>query len=30
MGTLPTEPILWGQAQDTEVSNDRINMGEGG
>lgn len=30
MGALPTEFIFWGQAEDTEVVNDRVDMGEGG
>ena len=30
MGTLPTESILRGQAEDTEVADDRVDMGEGG
>ena len=30
MGTLPTEFILRDQAEDTEVIDDRIDMGEGG
>ena len=30
MGALPTEFILWGQAKDTEVIDDRVDMGEGG
>ena len=30
MGALPTESILWGQAEDTEVIDDRVDMGQGG
>lgn len=30
MGALPTEFIFWGQAEDTEVVNDGVDMGEGG
>ena len=30
MGALPTELIFWGPAEDTEVIDDRIDMGEGG
>ena len=30
MGALPTEFVLWGQAKDTEVIDDRVDMGEGG
>ena len=30
MGTLPTESLFWSQAQDSEVFDDRVDMGEGG
>ena len=30
MGALPTELIFWGPAEDTEVIDDRVDMGEGG
>ena len=30
MGALPTESVLWGQAEDTEIVDDGIDMGEGG
>ena len=30
MGALPTESVFWGQAEDTEVIDDRVDMGQGG
>ena len=30
MGPLPTEFVFWGQAEDTEVIADGVDMGEGG
>ena len=30
MGPLPTEFVFWGQAEDTEVIDDGVDMGEGG
>ena len=30
MGSLPTESVFWGQAENTEVIDDGVDMGEGG